>query len=93
MSAIGSIRTNEMDYIPIVKPSDIRLKNTGKLIVLKIGSKEWELKRDTLKQLLEVGEYVLSAKHPTEWISGYEDIQKEETATLWGEDQDSLMGC
>lgn len=78
------------DYLPLIKPKDIKLKNTGKLIVFSIRGKEYEMRGDTLKQLCEIADFVRTSKHPTEWISGYEEIVKEGAIELWPEDTDDL---
>jgi len=79
-----------MEYQPVLKPGNFALKNSGKYIVLKIGSKEWEMKPATLKQFIEIAQYVQDASHPTEFISGYEELKKEQAQSLWPEDDDDL---
>jgi len=79
-----------MEYIPIVQPKDIALKNTGKTLLLRVKGREFEMRSATLKQLCEIADFIRTSKHPTEWISGYEDMVKEETMSLWPEDTDDL---
>ena len=83
-----------MDYLPLVKPADIAVKNTGKVIILKIFGKEYEMRKDTIEQLTEMVNFILKTKHPTGYVSGYEDIKKEEAMELWPvEDNDPIVGA
>lgn len=87
-----------MQYFPLVKPKDIAVKNNGKLIVLKILGKEYEMQKATIEQLVEMVAFMIRVKHPTEWVTGYEDIAREETLELWPEgpskdDDDPIVGA
>lgn len=86
------------EFLPIVKPKDIALKNTGKLLILRIMGKEYEMRKETIDQLTEMANFVLRSKHPTEWITGYEDMVREEQVELWGPvtadvDDDPIVGA
>lgn len=81
------------DFIPIVKPKDIAVKNTGKLLILRIMGKEYEMRKETIEQLTEMVNFVIKSRHPTEWITGYEDMAREQTAELWPVDNDPIVGA
>ncbi len=86
-----------MTYMPVIQPKDIAVKNDGKFLILKISGKQYEMKRDTIRQLCDMVDYITKAKHPTAWITGYEDIKKEEQIELWPSgpelDNDPIVGA
>jgi hypothetical protein len=73
-----------MKYLPLIRKQDVAMKNDGKQIVLRIRGQEYEFKRDTVKELLQIAEYILQVKSPTGWVTGEADFKKkEETDLLW----------
>ena len=85
-----------MQYYPLIKPQDIAVKNDGKMLIIKIRSQEYEFRKETVTQLIDMVSYIIRAKHPTGWITGYEDIKKEEQIELWPsaqEDDDPIVGA
>lgn len=86
------------EYYPVVKPTDIAVKNDGKFLILRVKGKEYEMRKETIEQLVEMTAFIIRVKHPTGWVTGYEDIAKEETLELWpesgaGEDHDPIVGA
>lgn len=87
-----------MEYIPLVTPKDLAVKNSGKLLILRIRGKEYEMRKDTILTLCDLVSFAINVKHPTEWITGYEEIQKEKTMELWPDkgpeiDDDPIVGA
>ena len=71
------------DAIPLVGPKDVAAKNTGRYLALRIKGREFEFKYTALKELQALIEYITKVKHPTEWITGAEDMAKAEGEDLW----------
>ena len=78
-----------MQYIPLVAPKDVAIKNNGKSIVLRIFKKyEFEMRKDTLEELVTLADFIMRVKHPTDWVTGgSEDMKKEESMELWPSDE------
>lgn len=83
-----------MEYIPLITPKDLAVKNSGKVLVLKIRGKEYEMKKDTILTLCDLVSFVVNVKHPTDWVTGYEEMEREKNMMLWPEeDKDSVLGA
>ena len=83
-----------MEYLPLITPKDLAVRNTGKLLVLKLKGKEYEMRKDTILALCDLVSFIVHVKHPTEWVTGYEDMKKEGTMELWPEeDRDPIVGA
>lgn len=84
-----------MQYIPLVSPKDLAVKNSGKAIVLRLFKKfEFEMRRDTLEELVTLADFIMHVKHPTDWVTGGgDDIKKEESMELWPVDDDPIVGA